>query len=204
MPCSGKTSANKDCGIPTQKKYCHIHVAKYEKMERDAKLSYRVKEQTKILGRMNVQMDTIKTELSKEKSEKIEALLENERLKKELLMLKDEKEALQEKAYNLKREVKDGRLTMKTNQRLKKRVVELEDEHAQLVAMKDDYEAYQTIKHFEYIHHQLMKLYGETTAIGITLAMKRSPKMAESILGYKPWKKYNKMRDERNALAHVI
>lgn len=225
MPCSGLNAAKKPCGIATKNKYCHIHLGQFLKTQKDAKLAHRVGEQKKALGQLNILVNTMKSDLTKEKSEKAEALKENERLKKELLMLKDENAALKEKTYKLKREVKDARLTMKSNtqvesqvaelrlclkserqlnQRLKARVKELEDAADQMEAMRADYEAYQTIKHFEFIHHQMMTLYNQTNSIGVIKAMKRSPKMAEAILGYKPWNKYNKMKEERNALAHVI
>jgi hypothetical protein len=204
MPCSGYNSAKKPCGISTKNKYCHIHSSKYEKLDKDAKLAHRVGEQKKVLGMMNIKMNDMKMKLSKEKSVKVEALLENERLKKELLMLKDENVSLKEKTYNLKREVKDLRLTMKSNERLKNRVIELEDSVDQMLSMKEDYEAYQMIKHFEYLHHQMMEIYGVESSVGVIKAMKRSPNQAESILGLKPWKKYNELRLQRNELAHTI
>jgi len=201
MVCSGLNVYNRPCGISTKNKYCHIHIAKYTKIDKDDKLSHRVVEQKKALHILNQQLDSARVTIKKERSMKSKAVLENERMKREIEMLKDRNRHLEEKTFKLKQENKDKRLA---NKELTNKVIEMNDQVDQLESMRDDYEAYQTIRCFEGIHNHLMKIYNQTNSYGVIRAMKRSPKEAEELLGNSPWKKYTKLKVERNALAHAI
>jgi len=204
MPCSAINVHKQPCGVSTKHRFCHIHAAKYVKLEKDLKLAHKVKKQTKELGAINIQMVEMKSKLIASEFEKDQASLESLRLKKEILMLKDLNSSLSEKNYSLKRQVKMSCIDSAKLLILSKRVLSLEDVNAQLESMKDDYDAYQTIRHFEYIHQQLLEMYGESNSINLIRSMKRDPKQAEIMLGYKPWKKYMRLKDERNALAHSL
>lgn len=162
MPCSAVNAANRPCGISTKSKFCHVHIRKMIKLEKDAKLAYKVSEQTKELKRLN--------DVNSDLNQKIKYLIN------------------QVDELNI----------------LRKEINKLKDENDLLLSMKEDYDSYQTIRNYERLHRKMSKIYNEDTARDITRAMKAEPSKCFEDLGYTPWKRFNRLRFERNAAAHLL
>ena len=166
MPCSALNNSNRPCGISTQKKYCHVHVRKMLKDEKNKKLAYKVKQQSFELNRLNES---------------------NVALRKKILDLEIQQKEME--SQHMKMEMKISDLT---------------DENDMLSSMKDDFESYQTIKSYERLFAKMSTIYGKETAREIYRAMKEDPSKCFDDLGYRPWARFNRLRLERNAAAHVL
>ena len=196
MPCAALNAANRPCGISTPNKYCHIHAPKLK-----------VNAQTKELGRLNNVERDMKVEVMRLRDE----VSEVEKLRLQVERLLNEKKELISTQSVLNNKIKSSRILAKSNQRLKSRIIELEtqnlklkDENDELVAMKEDYDEYQTIRQFEIMHNRLANAYGVTTSIEVNLALKKNPSIAVKLIGFSPRKRYNELRIARNIAAHRI
>lgn len=131
-------------------------------------------------------------------------------------MIKEEKD--EKMAYKIKQQKNELRRLFESNQEMKKKllevesknldltkkVVRLEDDVDMLSSMKEDYETYQLIKNYELLFSKMSSIYKKDTALEITKAMKEDPSKCFDDLGYQPWKRFNKLRLQRNAAAHLL
>jgi len=131
-------------------------------------------------------------------------------------MVKDEKD--QKMAYKINQQKIELRRLNNVHIDMQKKIFELEaqtkaltkqvailsDDNDMLSSMKDDFEAYQIIKNYEILFSKLSSIYKKDTAHEISRAMKDDPSKCFDDLGYRPWKRFNRLRLQRNAAAHLL